>query len=78
MLLVFSLPYLIPPIPKTKLGWLALLVLGPLGYLFGEWLGEKFSGPWGESNLLLSALKATGLITFVLMAMIMWVLFTAR
>jgi hypothetical protein len=33
ILLVVSLPYLIPPIPKTKLGWLVLLALGPPGYL---------------------------------------------
>ena len=74
ILLVVSVPYLIPPIPKTKLGWLGLLVIGPPGYLLGEWLVGKFSAPWGESNRLL---KAAGVITFVLAAMIVWVLFTA-
>ena len=66
LLLGASLPYLLPPVPKTKLGWIVLIVFAPPGYLFGEWLGGRISAPWGERTFLRKVLKATVLIIVTL------------
>ena len=62
VLVVLSLPYLIPPVPKSKLGRILVLLLAPPGYLLGEWLGGKFSESWEERTLLQKAIKAGCLI----------------
>jgi hypothetical protein len=77
ILLAVSLAYLIPSIPKTRLGWIVLIILAPPGYLLGEWLGGKFSGSWGEGTFLRKAVKATILVIVTLMAMIIAVVFRA-
>lgn len=69
LLLAASLPYLIPPVPRTKLGWIVLIVLAPPGY-HGEWFAAKISEPWGERTLLRKALKATILVIVTLMLII--------
>jgi hypothetical protein len=62
VLLAVTLLELGPPIPKTRLGWIILLLVAPPVYLLAEWLGERFSDRWGERTRLQKALKAGCLI----------------
>jgi hypothetical protein len=80
LLLAGTLPHLIPPIPKTRLGWIVLFLLAP-GYLLGGWLVERFSERfperWGERTSLQKTLKAVCLIVVGLALIIALGLFRA-
>ena len=59
---IAALSYFIPPFPKSLAGWSVLLIFAPPLYILGEWLGEKVSAAWGESNLAFKTAKAFLLI----------------
>lgn len=59
---IAALPYFIPPLPKSLVGWVIFLVFAPPLYIIGEWLGDKISAPWGENSRAAKTAKAFLLI----------------
>jgi hypothetical protein len=57
LLLLASLPFVVPPLPNTRLGWALLLVFAPAAYLLGEWVAGNVDGSWWERHPTFKAIK---------------------
>lgn len=76
LLLVISMAYWFPRVPRSTGGWLIFVLFAPPLYLLGEWTFSRFAAPWWESSLLGKVMKAMLLIAFAVVWLIAAALFS--